>query len=659
MIPIKILLLYLMISFHFSSFPQNDIKLASPDKNISFKFKTFNNIPEYQVSYKGKILINYSILNLSFLNEKFFGSQYKAGNPVYRDGQDDYSLVVGKNKKVHDFYKEVMIPLKENGNKNRIVNLVIRAFNDGLAFRYEFPEQGNWKSYTLTDENTTFNLAGNPSITALLLPNFTTSHEGRYTTLPFNQIKNDTLMDMPALIQFPGPVYMGITEAELVDYAGMYLVKHNGILKSQLSALPKQTLIKVKANLPHQTPWRVLLISDNAGTLIESNILTSLNEPCKIQDVSWIEPGKTDFHWWNGDVSPDTTFAPGINFDFEKYYIDFCSENNIKYHTVIGYGGIAWYVNDGESYAPGPHSDVTKPITGLDMKEICDYAKTKNVGIRVWVHWKVLYPELEEAFTQFEKWGIKGMMVDFLDRDDQEMVNIQIRILQEAAKHHLHIQFHGAYKNTGLSRTYPNEFTREGTLNYENDKWDNIITPDDDINIPFTRGLAGSTDYHLGGFRAVPISKYKPQYTRPLVVGTRCHMLAMYVVLLNYLQMVCDYPEAYKDQPGFEFIKEIPTNWDQTKVIGAEVGEWVSIARRKNNDWFIGTITNNKKREVNLSFSFLPEGEYTVENYSDAADDNTNPNHIIKEIININNKGTIPVNMAKGGGQVMHIYPAQ
>jgi alpha-glucosidase len=194
------------------------------------------------------------------------------------------------------------------------------------------------------------------------------------------------------------------------------------------------------------------------------------------------------------------------------------------------------------------------------MKEICDYAASKGVGVRVWVHWWALYPKLDTAFVLFEKWGLKGMMVDFMDRDDQEMVNIQTEILQKAAAHHLHIQFHGAYKPTGINRTYPNEFTREGTLNYEADKWtDGGLSPDHDINMPFTRMLAGSTDYHLGGFRAVPPEKFRtPHYTAPQVLGTRCHMLAMYVVLENYLQMVCDYPAAYEGQDGFEFIKAIP-----------------------------------------------------------------------------------------------------
>ena len=174
-------------------------------------------------------------------------------------------------------------------------------------------------------------------------------------------------MDMPTLLKYPKHIYMAISEASLVDYAGMYLIKKDGVLKSQLSPLPLQSEIKVKAELPHSTPWRVLLISDNIGTLLESNIITSLNEPCKIKDISWIKPGKTDFHWWNGDVSSDTSFVPGINFEFNKYYINFCSENNIEYHSVIGYNNKAWYQNDGEGYLPCPHTDITKPL--LDMKE--------------------------------------------------------------------------------------------------------------------------------------------------------------------------------------------------------------------------------------------------------------------------------------------------
>lgn len=608
----------------------------------------------YSVAFKGEPLIGFSTLGLDFENGKF-DDKLKLSKPIFREGNETYELVVGKSKIVHSRYREVKIPLKETVDPKREINLVVRAFDDGIAFRYEFPQQANWKAYTLNEENTTFKLHRDPKLLTLFLPSFTTSHEGEYSHLPWSEVKADTLMDMPTLLEFPGGVYMAITEAALVNYTGMYLVKNNGVLTSRLSPLPGQSHIKVNATLPHLSPWRVLMISDRVGSLIESNILTNLNEPCKIKDVSWINPGKTTFPWWNGNVTPDTNFAPGNNFETNKYYIDFCYRSGLEYHSVVEYGLHEWYVNDGTGFMPGPNVDVTKPVPGLDMQQICDYAKTKDVGIRVWTHWGALYPKLDSAFAQFQRWGIKGLMVDFMDRDDQEMVNIQEEILQKAAAHQLHIQFHGAYKPTGLHRTYPNEFTREGTLNYESNKWDNRMTPDHDINIPFTRMLGGSTDYHLGGFRAVPANAFKIQYTRPLVLGTRCHMLAMYVVLENYQGMVCDYPAAYEGQPGFDFLQKIPVTWDETKVPDAKVSEYLTIARRKNDDWFVGSITNHASRQLSVSLNFLPEGDYIADIYTDASDANENPNHLEKQTRMFNRQDKITLQLSSGGGAVMHL----
>jgi alpha-glucosidase len=636
---------------------QKNIRLSSPDGAITFSFGFRSSKMEYSISYKGKPVVNKSSLSLAFADNAFSGD-LRINKPAYREATESYELIVGKSKTVNDCYKEVAIPVQENSLPHRMINLVVRAFNDGIAFRYEFPQQQNWSSYELKNEHTTFKLAVDPVVHALLLPGYTTSHEGLYTSLPLSEITEDTLMDMPALFEFPGHIYMAITEAALVDYAGMYITKHNGIVTSKLSPLTNQSHnpplgdggIKVKATLPHKTPWRVLMISDRVGALIESNIITSLNEPNKIKDAGWIKPGKTTFPWWNGNVLPDTINAPGNNFVTQQYYIDFCARNNIEYHSVVEYGLHQWYTDDGVGFQPGPNPDVTKPVPGLDMKEVCDYAKSKGVAVRVWVHWAALYPKLDSAFAIFQRWGLSGMMIDFMDRDDQEMVNIQTEMLQKAAKYHLHIQFHGAYKPTGLHRTYPNEFTREGTLNYEVNKWDKLINADHDINIPFTRMLAGATDYHLGGFRAVPDSLFKVQYTRPLMMSTRCHMLAMYVVLESYLGMVCDYPAAYEGQPGFEFIKQVPATWDKTKVLNAEVGRYIVIARKKNNDWYIGGITNHKERELEIPLNFLDEGNYAAEIYTDAKDVNINPNNLVKEIKNITNTDNVKVQLASSGG---------
>lgn len=636
---------------------QKSIELKSPDRNIVFSLKSTAEKTVYRVTYKGKTLIEDSELSLSFKEDGDFGANLRILKPRFREVDETYELVVGKTKSVRNQYREVFIPLAERSGAERQINLVVRAFNDGLAFRYEFPEQKNWESYSLIDEQSTFKIARNPIVYTLFWGHYNNNHEGFYNVLPFSQVKEDTLMDMPALFEFPEKIYMAITEANLRDYAGMYLMKHNGALKSQLSPLPGQSEIKVKATLPHRTPWRVMMISDRVGALLESNILTSLNEPSKIEDVSWIKPGKTTFHWWNGDITPDTTFAPGINFQTNKYYIDFCARNNIDYHAVIGYGGFAWYKSDASGYGVvGPNTDVTEPVATLNMQQVCDYAKQKGVGIHVWVHWKAIYPKLEEAFTQFEKWGINGMMVDFMDRDDQEMVNIQEEILQKAAEHKLYIQFHGAYKPTGLHRTYPNEFTREGTLNYENNKWRKEgLSAEHDLNIVFTRLLAGAADYHLGGFRAVPESEFKTQYTRPLMVGTRCHMLAMYVVLESYLASLCDYPEAYEGEPGFDFLQEVPTTWDNTYVPDAKVGEYVTVVRQKGMDWYVGSLNNSKSRTITVPMNFLPAGDYTAEIYTDASDVAQNPNHLKKRIQTVSKSDVLTFELASGGGMVMRL----
>jgi len=640
-----------------SVFAQKNVALKSPDGNLRFTLAQENGKPQYQVFYKNKLLIQNSSLGLTFKDSGDFSANFKMHKPTYKTATEQYDLVVGKAKHVVSNYQQATIPFIENAAAKRVINIVVRVFNDGVAFRYEFPEQKNWGAYTLTDENSEFNIVGDPKLRVLLFNNYTSSHEGLYQKMPLSELKETSLVDMPALFEFPGKIYMAITEANLRDYAGMYLGKHNGGLISKLSPLPGQQAIKVKAIIPHHTPWRVMMISDRAGALIESNILTNLNEPSTIKDVSWIKPGKTSFHWWNGDVMPDTSITPGANFEFNKYYIDFCARNHIEYHSVIGYGGFSWYRTDWPGYGtPGTYSDVTKPVASLDMQKICDYAKSKGVNIHVWVNWHALYPQLEEAFTQFEKWGVKGMMVDFLDRDDQLMVKIQEEILQKAAQHHLFIQFHGAYKPTGLSRTYPNEFTREGSYNYENNKWLKAgLTPEHDLDIAYTRLLAGPTDYHLGGFRAVPPAEFKTQFIRPFMIGTRCHMLGMYVVMESYLHMVADYPQAYEGQPGFDFVRNVPTVWDETKVLNGEPGEFLTIARRHGNDWYVGTINNSQPRTLNIPLNFLPTGNYKTEVYLDAKDVATNPNHLTKQISITNSSDMLIAPLGAGGGQVMRL----
>ena len=633
---------------------QSTVQLQSPDGQLTFSFRLTPGAPVYGVALGGQPVVAESALGLVFQEGGAFGAGLKVLSARLSQTDETYALLVGKNSRVRNHYRQVVIELAEKGGAKRRVNLVVRAYDDGVALRYEFPAQPNWSAYSLLEENTDFRLAGNPTVLTLFRANYRTSHEGFYNHLPWAQVPTDTLMDLPTLFEFPGRAYLAITEAALRDYASLYLTKHAGVLTSRLSPLPGQAAVKVVARLPHRSPWRVLLLGKKVETLMESNIVTSLNEPPPADlDFSWLRPGMSTFHWWNGDVLPDTSFAPGRNFEFNKYYIDFAARHGLAYHTVIGYGEAAWYQNDGAGYAPGPHTDVTQPVPGLDMARICAYAKSRGVGIRVWVHWQPFYAQLDKALAQFEAWGVQGMMVDFLDRDDQQMVNMQEEMLRKSARHHIHVQFHGAAKPTGLSRTYPNELTREGTLNYENNKWGPPMSPDHDLHMPFTRLLAGPTDYHLGGFRAVPPADFRVQYTRPLMVGTRCHMLAMYVVLESYLGMVCDYPAAYEHQPGFEFLTALPTTWDETRVPQAAVGQYACLARRRGADWFVGTINGSQARRLPLKLDFLPPGEYEATLFADAPDAATHPNHLTRQTRRLRPGDTINMELAAGGGQVM------
>lgn len=648
--------LFLIIG-NLSLFARKSVQLTSPNGKLKFSLTLEKEHPVYDIQYQKQVLVQNSPLSLVFDNGAF-GEGLKINKPVFSTKEETYELIVGKSKTVHSLSKEVIIPLEETTTPFRKINLVVRAFNDGIAFRYEFPEQPNWKSYVMYAENTTFNVMDNPKFLGMYLPSYQTSHEATYSHVKYEEIKERNLMDMPALFEFPNHIFMAITEAAVRDYAGMYLWKENGQLQGKLSPKLNQERIKVEASLPHQSPWRVFMISNRVGTLIESDLLTNLNEPCKIEDTSWIKPGKTTFTWWNGNVTPDTTFLGGNNFPTNKYYIDFAARNGLDYHSVYGYAEQPWYTDDGPWFGfPGENSDITKPVSSLNMQEICDYAKSQGIQIHLWTNWKPLYAKIDEAFALFEKWGVVGMMIDFMDRDDQEMIRIQEEFLAKAAKHHLFVQFHGSSKPSGLHRTYPNEFTREGTLNYENFKGCMVTTADHDISMPFTRLLAGATDYHLGGFRALPKDKFKIQQSNPYVTSTRCHMLAMYVVLESYLGMICDTPEAYEGQPGFEFLQTIPTTWDKTVVPNASVNEYVTVARKHGEDWYVGAINNSQARNVEMALDFLGKGNYKVTFYKDAKDTDTNPNHLVKETFTVTARDKILLPLASDGGAALHIQP--
>lgn len=621
-------------------------RLSSPSGRLAIDVSVRKGRPVYSVYFAGKAVVAPSEIGFD-LAEGYFGEGVRLGKVSRRAVLDEYDLPVGKTSHVRKASNEMVVPLVEKSGLGRRIDMVVRAFDDAVAFRYEFPGEG---PLAIRNEVMDINPVGDPVLTALPLPGFINTHEWNYTIGPIAVQDESKLLDMPLTFEFPGHVIMSVTEANLVDYAGMYLVRRGGKLTSRLSPRLDRPEFSVLADLPHRTPWRVFFLSDKAGDLIASDVLTTLCDPCRETDLGWLKPGKTTFPWWCDTPVPDTTFQAGNNFLTAKYYIDFAAEAGLDYHSVYGYADMPWYYDDGPSFGlAGPNADLTRPVGQLDFAAVCRYAQSRGVDIHVWLNWAALYKDIDRVFTKFNEWGVKGMMVDFMDRDDQEMIRIQEDILRKALEQKLFIQFHGASKPSGLVRTYPNEFTREGTLNYEVYKWDGWrLGPDHDISMPFTRLLAGAADYHLGGFRAVPLKDYKPRFHRPLVTCTRGHMLGMYIVLESYLHMVCDDPEAYNGQPGFKFLCGIPTNWDRTVVPAAEVNKYAVVARRHGEDWFLGAINNSEARTLEIPLDWLGDGPWTIEICRDAPDSEANPNHIVEESFPAGKY--LKINLAAGGG---------
>ena len=569
-------------------------------------------------------------------------------------------LVWGKSRRLRDHCREARLHMKSSGGREWRVEL--RAYDDGVAFRYGFPEGTKPGDIVIESENTEFRLTDYPTTFYMTVESFHNNHESLYQRTPLSTIPTGKLIDKPLLAVWPDGMAAAITEARLQNFAGMYLTRSKksdaNALHTRLSPLLNKKNAVVSEKAPVWSPWRVVLLADHAGKLIESNLLLCLNDPPE-GDFSWVKPGKTTWHWWNGTVENGPPSTPAANFAVHKQYIDFCARNKIAYHSVLSVADSRpWYVQGGKpGFDPRPDSDVATPRPDIDLPRILAYAKEKGVGIRLWVWWEPLSRKLDEAFATYERWGVKGLMVDFMDRDDQEMVEWQEHCLRVAARHKLHIQFHGAYKPTGAQRTYPNEFNREGVLNLEYLKWTHDCAPPHNVNVAYTRLLTGPTDYHLGGFRAASRKTFKAQDKLPLVMGTRCHQLAMYVVYENPMPMICDVPSAYEGQPGFDFIVDVPTTWDETRFVDGEAGEYVIVARRSGKTWYLGGMTNWTQRTVNLPLKFLGDASYSAKLYLDKSLDGENPNELKIETRDVSAGDILKVSLAVGGGVAAVLQP--
>ncbi len=639
--------------------------LSSPDGKlqVSVRMPVAGSVerPRWSATFRGKPVLGECSLGLQTADAGDLMVGVKVLRERRRSVNERVPVPFGKSDHANDHFHEVRYTLETP--QHRRVDVVFRCYDDAVALRYEFPDGKPRASVTITNETTSFRLVGEPTAFVQYLESYRTSHEHNVTTVPYREIRRGALLDMPLTCSWEDGTFAAITEAALRHYAGMSLSRSTGEgagdeLVCQLTPRPDGT--KVVRPLPMQTPWRVVLVADRPGALLESGTIYCLNEPSVIKDVSWIKPGKITFPWWNGDVYDGQPGQPILSFEMAKKYIDFCSREGIPTHSLTSteVSINPWYQQSKPGVAPGPDTDVTRPRAGFDLAAIRHYAGSKHVRLWTWVHQGALRGRVEEAFAAFEKLGWSGMMVDFFDHDDQESVEFAESILAAAARHHILIHFHGVWKPTGWERTYPNLMNHEGALNLEYLKWSDFCTPEHNLMMAFTRLIAGPMDYHLGGFRAVPRAQFKPRNVAPNVLGTRCHMLALYVCFDNPNPMVADYPTAYEGQPGFDFLKLVPTWWDETRVLAGQVGELLVTARRKGATWYLGGIAAKRPRELALPLSFLGLGRYSARVWQDASDADTDPNHLTTETRPLSSADTLEVRLALDGGFVAQVAPA-
>jgi len=635
-------------------------ELKSPNEHLSIVFETIKvkqtDIEKeqlvYSVTYNKRALVDKSALSLNLENQIPLGEDVKIVSTEISGLNQSYKVIAGKTNFVNDKCNVLTIQLKENGRPARKLTIEARAYNDAIAFRYIVPEQSDMKEFRLIGERTEFKMSKDAITYAQMLPNFVHSYESEYLKLPitafshFGSIVNDPLLGLPLLMEIPGLAWVAINEADLQNYSSMYLTTlskdwSGHWLEALLAPQFEDSTVCVTGSLPLSSPWRILQVSNDPGALIESNILTNLNDENVIEETSWIKPGKAAWNWWNGSIG-----AKGErDFSTEgmKHYIDFAAESGLEY-MVIDAG---WAAKD----------DITKMNGRIDIPLLVEYAKKKNVGIWIWIHFLDAVRQLEEAFPIYEKWGVAGLKIDFIERDDQAGIDFYYRAAKKAFEHHLMLDFHGCTKPTGLSRTYPNILGYEAVVGMEVSRGGLRDNPDSHLMLPFTRMLQGFMDYTPGGFNNVTKEEFVALSSKPMVMGTRAHHLAMYVVYESPIQMVSDYPDAYKGQPSFQFIKDVPATWDETKMLNGIPGEYITIARRKGENWFLGSMTNWNPRELELPLDFLGSGKYTAEIYADSEDADRYPKKIVIEKKTVSKSEKLNIRLSSAGGCAIYFKP--
>ncbi|MFZ1291390.1 MAG: glycoside hydrolase family 97 protein [Melioribacteraceae bacterium] len=609
----------------------------------SFSFSKINLVEDAEIS------INIDEKEYPLLNSKVVNFKNTIIDEIIN------STVPTKSLQVKNNCNELILIFREN------IWVVFRAYDNGFAYRIITDLS---KPVKIFNENVNIKFAGNNSIYFPEEESFISHFERNFKYLKINEISEKQFCSLPALVECDNNIKIGITESGLSNYPNLFLKGNSS--KNLKGTFPKYVLESKQADNSDRNeiitkeadyiaeikgskdlPWRIFMISENDKELLENQLVYILSDESAIKETSWIKPGKVAWDWWNANNIYSVDFKSGINTQTYKYYVDFASKYNLDYIIL----------DEGWSKTS---TNILEPSDEINIEELIKYGKEKNVGVILWVLWKPLDSVLDEALNKYKEWGAKGIKVDFMQRADQVMVNYYEKVLIEAAERHLLVDFHGAFKPAGLVRKFPNYISNEGVKGLENCKWSEEITPDFDCTLPFTRMLAGPMDYTPGAMNNSEEKNFRIIFEKPMSQGTRAHQIALYVIYESPLQMLADNPSNYyANQTSTEFISKIPTTWDETIPLDGKVGDYVLMARKKDNVWYIGAITDWTERDFEIKLDFINNIDFNIEIAKDGINAGRFASDIKFESKKVKNGDILKIHLVKGGGFAAILKPIQ
>ena len=648
----------LCMAFVFSGYAQKQLTAASPDGRIVTTV-TLGDKLNYSIAHDGETVLYNSPISLTLSSGEVWGEKPQLSRSTQKNIRQSIASPFYRKDKIADEYTLLTLDFKKQWG------VEFRIYNDGVAYRFVNKRS---KEFTIKNEEVAYNFGSDVTTIVPYVQygedgnyesQFHTSFENTYTVDKLSKLNKQRLMFLPLVAETPSGKKICISESDLESYPGLFLTNAQGnhSLTGMFAPYPRASKLGghnmlqfevterepyiAKVNSPRTFPWRMAIVTTADKDLADSDMTYKLAAPSRITDISWIKPGKVAWDWWNDWNITGVDFISGINNDTYKFYIDFAAANNIEY-VILDEG---WAVN--------LKGDLMQVVDEINLKELVDYAASKNVDIILWAGYHAFNRDMENVCRHYSEMGVKGFKVDFMDRDDQEMVEFNYRAAATCVKYKMILDLHGMYKPAGLNRTYPNVLNFEGVNGLEQMKWasDALDQMKYDVTIPFIRQVAGPMDYTQGAMKNGTKGNYRPSNSQPMSQGTRCHQLASYVVFESPFNMLCDSPTNYMSEPeSLGFIAAIPTIWDETITLDGKLGEYIVTARRKGSVWYIGGMTNWDARDLKVNLSFLGGKANTATLFKDGMNAHRNGEDYKKEKIELKGQKEFAIHLAPGGG---------